>query len=113
MALKSAMQDAGGALGQAIAEVDGGSPRRGASLRRAAFSGALSGDLMKASALSLHDSEALQEDDVRDAKGQVHAVLLPFFDIARGFEHLCYEAVHVSCCGRQAVCRHSSTWCQH
>mmetsp|Transcript_15344 Transcript_15344/g.46336 ORF Transcript_15344/g.46336 Transcript_15344/m.46336 type:complete len:524 (-) Transcript_15344:642-2213(-) len=69
-----------GDLGQAIAEVDGGSPRRGGSPRTGAaaffLGGASSGGLSAAGSVpkSLGNSVALQEEDTRDAKGRT---LLP------------------------------------
>lgn len=79
------MQDEGdeeggsGDLGQAIAEVDGGSPRRGGSPRTGAaaffLGGASSGGLSAAGSVpkSLGNSVALQEEDTRDAKGRVRS----------------------------------------
>lgn len=70
-----------GDVGQAIADVEGGSPRRGGSPRHGAaaafLGGASSGGLRNAGSRTLGDSVALHEADVRDAKGQVrcgHAV---------------------------------------
>ncbi len=66
-----------GDVGQAIAEVDGGSPRRGGSPRSGASAAFLDGigGPRPSQELSLGDSVALQEEDVRDAKGQVSALL--------------------------------------